>query len=107
MEYTSHILHLRSLGTLGLGPDVSFSLEPTRIHGKSCTVLEIVAQIRHVYDHSEQGQTILCLSTALSHVRVVAAACGENFTLGLTSEGDLFSWGCAKDGKLGKDMLCF
>ena len=41
------------------------------------------------------------LSGVIETKRVVQVTCGDNHTLALISEGDVFSWGCNSSGQLG------
>jgi len=36
---------------------------------------------------------------ALRHVRIVAAAAGDDHSIALTADGTVFSWGCNKSGE--------
>ena len=56
------------------------------------------------WDHSVKGLYLepkLVENTLLDGKHVVKVVCGGIHTSALTAEGELFTWGCGSDGRLG------
>jgi alpha-tubulin suppressor-like RCC1 family protein len=48
----------------------------------------------------------LILAIVIFSIDVTAVACGKKHVVVVGSEGEVFSWGCGADGRLGMYTIC-